>query len=405
MWTLLIADDERTIREGIARSINWKRLGISRVFLAADGQEAYTLIKKERPDIAILDIIMPEMTGLEVISRIGKQSDRPQFVILSGYGEFHYAQEAMRHEVRDYILKPCDLEEIFTTIARVIQQIEEQQSIAAQHAHLESYVDLLEPRAQEQILRDFIIGNSPKNGKLFAEVFQQAGKTVQLLLFSFSDPDHFNNLPTLKRCIDNDTVITDWKFSAILRDGIVLVFNVEAESKIKAAVQEICQAAARLSIHGIRAAVSAEGPVEQLPKMYENAAEAVRIFSPPSDAIPLIEASTAQYSKPVRQIIHYVKDNLSNSNLSLNQIAAEVLFLNPDYLSKLFKKECGLKFSDYLMTIRMEKAKQLITVCDDLKMYEVARRVGLGDNAAYFGQVFRKYTGLLPSEYKHNQVK
>jgi AraC-like DNA-binding protein len=287
----------------------------------------------------------------------------------------------------------------------MIQHIEEEQLVAAQQAHLENYLDLLEPRAQEQILRDFISGHSPKSRKLFAEVFPEAGEAVQLLLFSFSDPDHFSNLPALKRCIDNDTVLPGWKYSAILHDGVVLVFNGSVGPKVKEAVAEINKSATRSSLGGIRAAVSAKGTIEQLPAMYKNVAEAVRIFSPPSGTIPLIEAANAQYSKPVRQIIQYVKDNLSNSNLSLTYIATNVLFLNPDYLSKLFKKECGLKFSDYIMTLRMEKAKQLMDVNDELKMYEIARRVGLGDNAAYFGQVFRKYTGLLPSEYKQHHVK
>lgn len=98
--------------------------------------------------------------------------------------------------------------------------------------------------------------------------------------------------------------------------------------------------------------------------------------------------------------MQHVKENLSDSSLSLNRIASNILYLNPDYLGKLFKKECGVKFSDYLVTVRMEKAKQIIAMSSDLKMYEVARQVGLGDSAAYFGQVFRKYTGMLPSEYR-----
>lgn len=52
------------------------------------------------------------------------------------------------------------------------------------------------------------------------------------------------------------------------------------------------------------------------------------------------------------------------------------------------------------MTVRMEKAKEIIESGTDLKVYEVAQQVGLGDNPAYFGQVFRKYTGMPPSDYR-----
>lgn len=400
MRTLLIADDERTIREGIAHSINWKSLGISRVILAADGQEAYTLIQKERPDIAILDIIMPEMTGIEVIYRFKNDGKRPEFVILSGYNEFYYAQEAIRHNVCDYILKPCDLNEISDTIKKVIVKIEEQRWNKEKQSHLKKYVDLLEPRAQEQILRDFLTNNSVKSRELFSAVFHECCQTFQILLFSFVDLDYYAKLPVLKRCVDRDQSIKDWKFSAVIRDGVVQIFDAEAESKVKEAVKQICTAAARFSITGLRAAVSTKGAIDQLPEMYKQVADAVRLFSPQGAGVPLIDTSTCQYSMPIRQILQYVKENISNSKLSLNYIAANISYLNPEYLGKLFKKECGIKFSNYLMKVRMEKAKQLMAVCDDLKMYEVARKVGLGDNAAYFGQVFRKYTGLLPSEYK-----
>ena len=77
MIKLLIADDERTIREGIAHSIDWESLGISRVFLAADGREAWELIEREQPDIVIIDIVMPEMTGIEVIAKFDGLANLP----------------------------------------------------------------------------------------------------------------------------------------------------------------------------------------------------------------------------------------------------------------------------------------------------------------------------------------
>ncbi len=137
--------------------------------------------------------------------------------------------------------------------------------------------------------------------------------------------------------------------------------------------------------------------------MYKRTREALRLFSSfdsLNGEIPLIDVSISQYSKTIQQVIEYTRENLSNTSLTLNHIASNVLYLNPDYLGKLFKKECGVKFSDYLMNLRMEKAKQIIAKSIDLKMYEVAQQVGLGNNTAYFGQVFRKYIGMLPSEYK-----
>lgn len=113
-----------------------------------------------------------------------------------------------------------------------------------------------------------------------------------------------------------------------------------------------------------------------------------------------MDASISRYSEPIRKAIEYVKDNLSDSSLTLNRIASDVLYLNPDYLGRLFKKECGVKFSEYLTTARMERAKRIIAGSSELRIYEVARLVGFGNNTAYFGHLFREYTGMRPTEYR-----
>jgi two-component system response regulator YesN len=73
--------------------------------------------------------------------------------------------------------------------------------------------------------------------------------------------------------------------------------------------------------------------------------------------------------------------------------------MNPDYLGKLFKKETGEKFSQYVMKRRIKKAVELIAEQPDIKIYELAERVGYGDNPQYFSQVFKKVMGCSPTEY------
>ncbi|NLG83368.1 MAG: helix-turn-helix domain-containing protein, partial [Firmicutes bacterium] len=204
-------------------------------------------------------------------------------------------------------------------------------------------------------------------------------------------------------CIDNVFGKDGWYFSVVLHDCVVLLFNSEDKTRAEALVKQIYNETVRYVPAGLRVAISEKGSLESLPEMYKKTREAVKICPSLRDSttITLIDASIVQnYNRIIRQVIQYVNENLSDSSLSLNYIASKILYLNPDYLGKLFKKECGIKFSDYLMKLRMEKAKQLLITAGDLKMYEVARRVGFGDNVAYFGQVFRKYTGLLPSEYR-----
>ena len=99
-------------------------------------------------------------------------------------------------------------------------------------------------------------------------------------------------------------------------------------------------------------------------------------------------------------MVRYVQTHYADADLSLKQLAHEVIFMNDGYLGKLFKKEVGEKFTQYVLKVRMENAKYLIENSDGERLYEVATQVGLGENPQYFSQVFKKYTGYTPSDYK-----
>lgn len=106
------------------------------------------------------------------------------------------------------------------------------------------------------------------------------------------------------------------------------------------------------------------------------------------------------YSSLVREALAVIDENISNENLSLRWIAGSVLYTNVDYLGKLFKKETGKNFSHYVMEKRMEMAKKLILSGSKDRIYEIAENVGYGLNPQYFSQVFKKYTGYSPLEYR-----
>lgn len=112
------------------------------------------------------------------------------------------------------------------------------------------------------------------------------------------------------------------------------------------------------------------------------------------------ERHRSKHSDIVAKLTACVQDHIANPDLSLHWAAKEVLFMNPDYLGKLFRKETGEKFSSYVTRLRIEKAIEMIADADDVKVYELADRLGFGDNPQYFSQVFKKATGCSPSEFK-----
>lgn len=104
----------------------------------------------------------------------------------------------------------------------------------------------------------------------------------------------------------------------------------------------------------------------------------------------------------IKEVVKYINKNISNESLSLSKIANEVMYMNPDYLGRLFKKEMGENFSAFLIRLRIEKAMTLIRDKNTVKIFEVAIRVGFGNNPRYFGQVFKKHTGVTPTVYRHD---
>lgn len=102
----------------------------------------------------------------------------------------------------------------------------------------------------------------------------------------------------------------------------------------------------------------------------------------------------------VQQMTDYVDAHYTDESLSLQYIADHVVYMNADYIGREFTRAVGQKFSSYLLGTRMEHAKRLMAGDASLHSYEIAEQVGLGKNPHYFSQLFRKYTGMTPKDYR-----
>lgn len=114
MYKVIVVEDESMVRKGIILTIDWKRLGCQIVGEAANGEDGAALVEQLEPDLVITDVKMPRMDGVEMIRRLRKKGCKAKFIILTAYGDFKYAQSALRLGVSDYLLKPLrdgDLEQ------------------------------------------------------------------------------------------------------------------------------------------------------------------------------------------------------------------------------------------------------------------------------------------------------
>lgn len=120
---VFLVEDEMVIRRGIKNSIDWEKEGYIFCGEASDGELAYPMIIKEKPDILITDIRMPFMDGLELCKLVKKELPNIKILILSGYDEFDYAKEAIRLGLTEYLLKPISSGKLLEALNGVSESI------------------------------------------------------------------------------------------------------------------------------------------------------------------------------------------------------------------------------------------------------------------------------------------
>lgn len=147
---LLIAEDELWLRKRLVSTIDWSSYGISEVYEAEDGGEALEIALKEKPDIVITDIRMPELSGIDLMKKLNENSIFSKMIVVSGYDDFEYAQGALRMGAINYLLKPVDEEELLDSVKRCVEELKknketvfDKQSAASEMLMEHIYEDLI----------------------------------------------------------------------------------------------------------------------------------------------------------------------------------------------------------------------------------------------------------------------
>ncbi|GEM_PF-48151 len=506
MIKLLIADDEKIIRETISTAIDWNSLGIELIGKAANGIEAYNTILDEYPDIVLTDIKMPGLTGLELIERIKKINHDTEFIILSGYDEFKYAQEAMRYGVKNYLLKPCNENQIIECVQNIINslapkrastQINAQDSLIRYfesniiltiisegissdkislqninfsniyqpyHKYLDFYNEpyelcflfFVEKLSLSEVMNKITaFHNSLCPGIVFNIIYvhntllcfyksfgvdtaafdsfmnslypQNQTVSFQYERKDFRSLEELLNtiLAKIKRyeiiyySVDGNNFIHICNFKNILQEFdqcILQLKSTDAETVRNAflhfkqviepitdlnllkqiASSSIMQIAAFYTPAAIMPATEKLLVLNQIPNCKKFVEELISYIEAVIESY-LQNSTTLKISEQVKKI---VSEHLEDSNLSLKWIAENYLYMNVDYLSKKFLNETGEKFSNYLTHQRIKRSKLLFKQYNSIdKIKIVAELVGCGNNPQYFSHIFKKETGMSPSNY------
>lgn len=177
---VLLVDDEWIQLRGLSRHVEWEKIGYEQPNCADNAALAIQMAEKQMYDVIIADVTMPQMTGLEMIRHMRKSlSKQPVFVILSGYDEFSYAQEAISLGVRYYVLKPVKVEEITQVLQNVylelngITTIGEENAIKKMHPVIVQVIRYIEKEYQSPITIQLLADQFAINSSYLSTLFKQ----------------------------------------------------------------------------------------------------------------------------------------------------------------------------------------------------------------------------------------
>lgn len=305
MYTLLIVDDEEIEREGMAQFIPWDSYEIKVVSTARNGAEGLEKIAKFRPDLAIVDIKMPVMNGIEMIRQAKEQYPDMTFVVLSGYGDYEFTSQAMELGVRHYILKPCDESKMIPVLNKAFAELEEARKKNARSEKLETEVRLLKPYAREQLFRDLLLGKAQASSGARQLVDELGGEQRMVLLLDFRLKCGFDSLERyvvgnmLGDLLPDGTLLMT---TGVDRDVLVLA-DAMAESSVETAVQVLKKEFKRFETLPMLSSASRTGTLAELSVLFRQAQELLQLNMDENEPALLRPSRNAALPETVNEIV------------------------------------------------------------------------------------------------------
>ena len=305
MHTLLIVDDEEIEREGMAQFIPWDTYKMKVVGTARNGAEGLEKIAKYKPDLAIVDIKMPVMNGIEMIHKAKEQYPDMTFVVLSGYGDYEFTSQAMELGVRHYILKPCDEGKIIPVLDKAIAELEETRAQNARSEKVEAEARMLKPYAREQLFRDLLQGRALPQGSGTRQLLDElGGEARSVLLLDFRLKCGFDSLERyvignmLGDLLPDGTLLMT---TGIDRDVLVLA-DASAEPSLESAVQVLKKEFKRFETVNMLSAASRTGTLEELATLFQQVQELLQLNPDENETALLRPSQNATLPETVNEI-------------------------------------------------------------------------------------------------------
>lgn len=360
MKRILIVDDEPIIRLSLAKKAGECDASAFVAGVASDGREALEWLERNFADLCITDVKMPVMNGLELIRAIRERYPWMSCIVVSSYDEFEYVKRSMELDVIDYVLKPVDSAELKKVMAKAFADID---------------------RSRRDEAARLLIGKIP----LHRDMLDRWVQTLDALLAE--------QVPLL--VIDTLEMMEAWAegrlhllpelaegWLGVVYETLLKEDRMEPEREPRVP-EDIRKHFETLAHDRLRTwfRVCAAGVLER-------------------GAGRLIDRVAKQRSLKGSRLILQVKEYVDKhyaERITLRDVA-DALSISRTYLASQFKQETGMTFLNYLVSVRMERARELL-LNTPMKVYEITASVGY-ENTIHFSKLFKEYYGLNPMEYK-----
>ncbi len=213
---LLICDDEKAILNGLQKILDWKSLGFTEIITANKGDLALETLLLEKPTLTLIDINMPVLDGLAVIKEARNNGFEGDFIIISGFSEFSYAQKAISLNVTSYLCKPIDDEELLESVESIVAKVKTS-------SYKTSLISTFETIAVKECLFK-ILDNYDPNIELYG---LQKNEHYQILAYEKYYQTDFTSSDSFKELLD---VSENIKYTTLNKENINLIILIGEES-------------------------------------------------------------------------------------------------------------------------------------------------------------------------------
>ncbi|KYH28181.1 response regulator [Clostridium colicanis] len=441
MIRLLIADDESLERRAVKNIILKKYNAQVEFFEAKNGREAIEIFDRVKPDIVIMDVKMPGINGIEAIKQISKISRDVYFMILTAYDYFSFAKEALEYNVKEYILKPFDKNELINKVSNAINIVEQKREERKKELEIQEKINMILPILDNE-MSYAIINNSlnvidyntylkylglkfycgycmlikVKEKYNYVHLDEKSKQKLKVKIREFIK-EYISREYNSISCLTPNNIAFFIEINDNQDDYQVRIDSITLGRRIRQAVKEKFGVSLSIGI-GRR-----YYDIKNLHMSYKEAytslnynsnevnvrsyqdiyAASDKAQNNPNKKVDFIKSDKEESSREDRETLlsrieKYININY-NKELSLESLASH-FNLSPYYFSRMFKELTGTNYSEYITNIRICKAKEMLKE-GTLNIKEICYKVGYND-PNYFSRVFKKIEGMSPKSFKSN---